>query len=543
MKTNDIILRLGLSAALILLVILSALQMIPPSAVPADAPPTKFSAGRAMMDLQVVAAEPHAAGSEAQARVRTYIIEQVEALGLRAITETSGRVTNILVRLPGTDSTRTVLVTGHYDSHPPAPGAGDDGLSTVAMLEAIRVLSVSPYLRNDILFLFTDGEELGWLGSLSYLIAHPEAKNQIALVLCFDGRPGNGPLVLWETSPNDAWMVREMMGVPLSLYTGSWYNRVERGERDTDFSIFSEAGFTGVEIESAEVGTRYHTPRDIPQAISPGLLQAFGHTMLALTRHFGSIDLAIHTADHDLAFFSVPLLGLVAYPAWLMSVLSGLGLLVLLVLVIVAWRSGQFSFKRFAWSLLTLLLGMVLIVLSVQLVWSRVKQSHINELITLGGFEASTAWITNLMVVGVILMAFLLVVLSRKLGGIHLLPAQAVLYLLIWFVVYFLMDADNPLTEAYIVLPFLGGVLGMFVLLFVKNQVWKGIILAFSALLVLVLSVPQMWLATFTREDAWIPVLAACILVGFFAPQIETIFERSSKLGSQEITEILQPAV
>jgi len=69
-------------------------------------------------------------------------------------------VSNILVSMPGTNSTRTVLITGHYDSHPPAPGAGDDGLSTVAMLEAIRVLHASPALRNDVLFLFTDGEEL-----------------------------------------------------------------------------------------------------------------------------------------------------------------------------------------------------------------------------------------------------------------------------------------------------------------------------------------------------------------------------------------------
>ena len=60
-KTSQIILCIILSAAVILLAGFSALQMIPPKAVPADAPATRFSAERAMTDLQVVAREPHSA--------------------------------------------------------------------------------------------------------------------------------------------------------------------------------------------------------------------------------------------------------------------------------------------------------------------------------------------------------------------------------------------------------------------------------------------------------------------------------------------------
>src|SRR5512137_2371085 len=100
MKTNlPPILRLVLAAALILLAGLSALQMISPRAVPADAPAARFSAQRAMADLQVVALEAHAAGSKAQAQVRAYVIKQVEALGLKAEVETSGQLANILVRI------------------------------------------------------------------------------------------------------------------------------------------------------------------------------------------------------------------------------------------------------------------------------------------------------------------------------------------------------------------------------------------------------------------------------------------------------------
>ena len=83
MKTNrDLILRITLGVVIILLAGISALQMILPKAVPAEAPASRFSAERAMADLQVVAREPHQAGSDAQAKVRAYIVEQVEALGL-----------------------------------------------------------------------------------------------------------------------------------------------------------------------------------------------------------------------------------------------------------------------------------------------------------------------------------------------------------------------------------------------------------------------------------------------------------------------------
>jgi acetylornithine deacetylase/succinyl-diaminopimelate desuccinylase-like protein len=44
------------------------------------------------------------------------------------------------------------------------------------MLEAIRVLHANPSLRNDVLFLFTDGEEVGWRGAMSFIKDHREAK-------------------------------------------------------------------------------------------------------------------------------------------------------------------------------------------------------------------------------------------------------------------------------------------------------------------------------------------------------------------------------
>jgi Zn-dependent M28 family amino/carboxypeptidase len=87
-----------------------------------------------------------------------------------------GTVENVIVRVPGTSPTREVLITAHYDSFPGAPGAADDGVSVAAMLETMRALKAGPPLKNDLVFLFTDGEEHGWLGAKAFTERHSEAR-------------------------------------------------------------------------------------------------------------------------------------------------------------------------------------------------------------------------------------------------------------------------------------------------------------------------------------------------------------------------------
>jgi hypothetical protein len=86
------------------------------------------------------------------------------------------------------------------------------------------------------------------------------------------------------------------------------------------------------------------------------------------------------------------------------------------------------------------------------------------------------------------------------------------------------MDYDNPLTTPYIAWPLLGSMVGMGVLLFCKNPVLKLIQLSFSALIMLVLIIPSLWLGSYTGEDAWIPVLVTSLTLCLFAPLIEAVF-------------------
>jgi hypothetical protein len=436
----DLNLRIALGVILILLAVSSAMPLIPPPAVAADTPADRFSAGRAMSDLEIIAKEPHAAGSEPQARVRAYIVKELESLGLSPEIQTSGQLSNILLRLPGTNSTGMLLVTAHYDSHPPAPGAGDNGIGTAALLESIRVLHARPRLRNDLLFLFTDGEELGWKGAMAFIKANPEARQQTGALLVFDARPGNAAMRLSETSPGDGWLVGQLWGLPLNMMAGSWENREERTELDTDFDTFQPAGYTGMVVENEGAGTRYHDERDTVDAISPAVVQNFGESMLLLTGRFGNRDLSAPAKSPDAVYFNMPLAGIVSYPGWLMAALSSFGLLALLALMFLGWRTLHFSIKHWLLAILGLLLGIVLLPLVSQLAWGLILKGHASEVAIYDGFESSPTWLGGMMIAAALLMIVLLYLLSRRLGSFNLAAAGAVLYMLIWVAVFVLMD-------------------------------------------------------------------------------------------------------
>ena len=138
----------GLSLAGVLLV-------GPPAPVPASAPPSAFSAERAMAHVEQIAQRPHPVGSADHARVRDYLAGAIEQLGLKAefqpaivrrgtTTLRMARVENILARIAGTNSTGAVLLASHYDSVPAAPGAADAASGVAAILEAVRALKTGP---------------------------------------------------------------------------------------------------------------------------------------------------------------------------------------------------------------------------------------------------------------------------------------------------------------------------------------------------------------------------------------------------------------
>ena len=152
-------------------------SLMPQSYSDKDTAKTEFSTQRALEHLAVIAAEPHYLGSSGHAKVRDYITEQLEALGL-AVTIQEGydfnsnwgslvKPKNILARIKGSGDGPALLLLSHYDSAQSAShGASDAGSGVVTILESLRAyLEGGNTPTNDIIICFTDSEELGLDGA------------------------------------------------------------------------------------------------------------------------------------------------------------------------------------------------------------------------------------------------------------------------------------------------------------------------------------------------------------------------------------------
>ncbi|HKS97441.1 MAG TPA: M20/M25/M40 family metallo-hydrolase, partial [Terriglobia bacterium] len=328
---------------LVVLFLLAIDQVQPPAPVPASAPATEFSSARALEHLRVIAQKPHPTGSPENARVRQYLVSQLAALGLDPQVQTAtatryeakwhgptsaATVNNIVARLRGTANTRALMLAAHYDSVPSGPGASDDGSGTVTLLETARALKAGPPLRNDVIFLITDAEELGLLGAQAFVDEHPWAKD-VGVVLNFEARGACGPTNMFETSVGNGWLIRAFAKAAPDPVTSSFmYEAYKRLPNDTDLTVFKRAGLVGLNFAYIGCWTRYHTLRDDLADISERSLQHDGTYAVALARQFGNLDLA-NTRSRDAVYFSLFGTTLHYSAAWVIP----LGLIVILAFV------------------------------------------------------------------------------------------------------------------------------------------------------------------------------------------------------------------
>ncbi len=390
------------SALLTLLTLLAATvgwRAIEPLQVqPASAASELFSAERAKQHLQAIASTHRMLGTESHREARQYIVDRLQSLGLTpelqegTITQRSDwiesyHLTNVLTRLEGRDQGKAVLVIGHYDTVPHSPGAGDDASAVAAMLEALRALTDGPQLRNDLIFLFTDGEEMGLLGAELFIRDHPWIED-IGVVLNFEARGNSGPSLMFETGPSNGTLIDHLSQAasrPLAYsYSYEVYSRLPN---DTDFSLFKRAGLPGMNFAFIEAVDRYHSSRDSLDALDLRSVQHHGDYLLGLARQLGEAQLDTIESGGDGVYFHLPGLGLISYSGSAAMALTLLGLLAAAIATTIGVRNGKLrvSGLLLSWGLLltaTILVGVIASLLASQLFGSYYLGNgwHSNEL-------------------------------------------------------------------------------------------------------------------------------------------------------------------
>jgi hypothetical protein len=371
-----------------LLVSFSIYRQTPPAAVAANAPLFQFSSGRAMKHLEAIAQKPHPIGSLEHSAVRDYILKELETAGLRPEVQKTtavnpeenghiraGTVQNIVAKLGGTANTNAVLLVGHYDSVSNGSGASDDGAAVAAMLETLRALKTAAPLKNDVIFLFTDGEEVGLLGAYAFVAEHPLAKDA-GLVLNFEARGNGGPVIMFETSRRNGWLIKEFAkAIPYPVAHSLAYEIYRLLPNDTDLTVFKKAQFSGLNFAFINGLTHYHTSLDSVSEIDERSLQHEGSTVLALTRHFG--DLSLHDPkETNAVYFDVVGLGLVHYSsAWVLP-LTIIIVFLFSGLIIIGLRKGRLTISGMALGFLAFLSSLIAAPVLVTLVWSLIVRSQ-----------------------------------------------------------------------------------------------------------------------------------------------------------------------
>ena len=325
----------------------------PPPALGLQAPPTVFSAGRAMADVAVIARAPHPTGSAEAGVVRAYLMQRMGALGLNPEIHTgqgveeggwrgpgfaaAGAVQNLVGGIRGKDpALPAVLVMSHYDTVRNSPGAADDTAGVAASLEIARMIEARGQPQRDVLFLFTDGEEAGLLGAQAFFANDPLV-SRIGAVINMEARGDSGLAPMFEAGPGSQGLIglygAEMRRPSATSMAAFLYSHMPNG---TDFTHAIEKKLPGLNFAFVDDQLAYHTPLATPDHLNPASLQHLGEgagasaAALAFRRDMPG-------AGTDLVYSDALSRVLIAYPAPLGFGLLGAGLFLTLLAL---WRGG-----------------------------------------------------------------------------------------------------------------------------------------------------------------------------------------------------------
>ncbi len=366
--------------------------------------------------VSVIAAKPHTMGSAANREVRDYIVDYFESLGLDTEVQKTtvvyrhpfrptdatiiGNVENIIARLPGTSSAEganDLVLMGHYDSRPDGPGAGDDASGTAAIMEVARIMVAGPAPVHDVVFLITDGEEMGLLGAQGFYRQHPAAKD-VGLVLDFEARGSYGASSMFETSENNAWLIDNLIESAPDLVASSLsYEIYQRMPNDTDMSISKGEGIPGLNFAFVAGLFDYHSPTDTPENLDPDTLAQQANYVLGTAQHFANLE-KWESASGDKTYFNLWQGRLVSYSQDV-AVVVGLLVLALGLWVFVAtMRAGTIKWGSLGAGFLSLIVLIILVsnVFESLIDYQQTTASGITRLVSLGEWPLLAYFVTTL---------------------------------------------------------------------------------------------------------------------------------------------------
>jgi hypothetical protein len=428
-----------------------------PDAVPASASSFEFSAQRALAHVRAIAAVPHPIGSSANKSSREYILAQLSALGMnpqvmpamgiyyRSETVIAGNAHNVVARLPGTARSGAIMLMAHYDSVSSGPGAADDAAGVATVLETVRALQMGTPLKNDLIVLFTDGEEEGLLGAEAFVTSHPWYKD-VSLVMNFEARGNSGPSLLFETSANNAPLIKEVANAaPSPIGSSLFYALYKLLPNDTDFTVFRPARTPGLNFAFGGHLEAYHSWLDTADNLDTKSLQHHGSYALALSRRFGQMDLRQFREAHgDDVFFDWFGSHLIAYSERWVLINEVVATVLLLLIIVLGVRRAEVRSGSLVMAVLGCL-AMLIIIPGVMAAVGWLILQLLGRRILLGDTSANSFLLIGLTVLGAAIGCAVLAKLRRSFKLQELSLAGLVVVCILSWVIALVLPAGSYL--------------------------------------------------------------------------------------------------
>ena len=236
------------------------------------------------------------------------------------------QIKNVVARVSRKDKSsrnNTLLINSHFDSAKEGPGASDDEINVVIMLEVLRSIVNNPDIKlyRDIIFLFNGAEESGLLASHGFITQHRWA-DDVSAYINLEAVGSGGKEMLFQSTSNQ--LMRSYMKAapyPFSNIVGQEIFQANIIPSDTDFRIFRDYGNTyegGLDFAFIRNGYVYHTRHDTIHNIQDGSIQQAGDNLLNVVIDFVSREIENRSkddeeSDEDLVFFDMFGLFMVSY--------------------------------------------------------------------------------------------------------------------------------------------------------------------------------------------------------------------------------------
>jgi len=282
--------------------------------------------------IKKIADRPHYVGTQAHKDVQSYLVRQLELMGLQVEIQQGSsignwgnfsRVSNILTRIDGTDPSKALLLLSHYDSSPHSSlGASDDAVGVSVILEGInRLVNSGEKPKNDIIVLLTDAEELGLLGARLFVNKHRWAKD-VGLVLNFEARGSGGPsYMLLETNSGNKNLIESFQeaGVEFPVANSLTYSIYKMLPNDTDLTVFREIGnIDGFNFAFIDDHFDYHTSNDSYENVDQNTLKHQVSYLIPLLDYYANRDISNLKSNSEHVYFDFPIFNFVFYPfSWI----------------------------------------------------------------------------------------------------------------------------------------------------------------------------------------------------------------------------------